>query len=279
MSLKQAISISRHLLSDALKLSGISIKNCFRSASTHFGFEEVDEDEKAKKVASVFTGVAEKYDLMNDAMSLGIHRLWKDYYIYQLNPNPNTEMLDIAGGTGDIAFRALRRIQKREGKGSVTVFDINQEMLEVGKHRAESSSEADLKRLKWIHGDAESMPFNENSFDLCTMAFGIRNCTHIDKVLTEAYRVLRPGGRFSCLEFSRITPSLKLFYDFYSFQIIPVMGQVIAGDYDSYRYLVESIRRFPDQEKFASMFRHAGFKDVGYENLTFGICAIHTGYK
>ncbi|CAG9535277.1 unnamed protein product [Cercopithifilaria johnstoni] len=250
-----------------------------RFATTHFGFQEVDEKEKSRKVHAVFTSVADKYDLMNDAMSMGIHRLWKDHFVRNLGLTANTSMVDVAGGTGDIAFRAVREIQSKKGTGSVTVCDINENMLKVGQQRAIDDLSVLKARLKWVCGDAEALPFDENSFDLYTIAFGIRNCTNIDKVLKEAYRVLRPGGKFACLEFSRINPLLKPFYDFYSFQIIPVMGQVIAGDFHSYCYLVESIRKFPHQDKYKQMIEEAGFKDVKYSNLSCGICAIHIGMK
>ncbi|EFO28459.1 ubiquinone biosynthesis methyltransferase [Loa loa] len=250
-----------------------------RSATTHFGFQEVDEKEKSRKVHAVFANVANKYDLMNDAMSLGIHRLWKDHFVANLGLTANTSLVDVAGGTGDIAFRAVREIQSRKGTGSVTVCDINENMLRVGQQRAIDDPSVLKARLKWVCGDAEALPFDENSFDIYTIAFGIRNCTSIDKVLREAYRVLRPGGKFACLEFSHINPLLKQFYDFYSFQIIPIMGQVIAGDFHSYRYLVESIRKFPDQDKYKRMIEEAGFKDAKYSNLSCGICAIHTGVK
>ncbi|EJW87319.1 ubiquinone/menaquinone biosynthesis methyltransferase ubiE [Wuchereria bancrofti] len=250
-----------------------------RFATTHFGFQEVDEKEKSKKVHAVFASVANKYDLMNDAMSLGIHRLWKDHFVANLGLTANTAMIDVAGGTGDIAFRAVRDIQSKKGKGSVTVCDINENMLKVGQQRAIADPSVLKARLKWVRGDAEALPFDENSFDVYTIAFGIRNCTNIDKVLREAYRVLRPGGKFACLEFSHINPLLKQFYDFYSFQIIPIMGQIIAGDFHSYRYLVESIRRFPDQDEYKRMIEEVGFKNANYRNLSCGICAIHTGVK
>ncbi|KAI1721261.1 ubiE/COQ5 methyltransferase family domain-containing protein [Ditylenchus destructor] len=234
-----------------------------QKASTHFGYEQVNEDEKQKKVHTVFANVAKKYDLMNDAMSVGIHRLWKDYYVEQLNLHKDAEMVDVAGGTGDIAFRALNAMKKLPvGRGNVTLVDINQNMIDVGKVRAEENANVDMKRLNWICANAETLPFPDNSFDFYTIAFGIRNCTHVDKVLCEAFRVLKPNGKFSCLEFSRINGTLKPFYDLYSFQIIPVMGQLLAGDYNSYKYLVESIRVFPDQETFAKMIQQAGFQKV-----------------
>ncbi|VDK85480.1 unnamed protein product [Litomosoides sigmodontis] len=259
-----------------LKLLGNST---VRFATTHFGFQEVDEKEKSKKVHAVFASVANKYDLMNDAMSMGIHRLWKDHFVRNLGLTANTSMIDVAGGTGDIAFRAMREMQYKKGTGSVTICDINENMLKVGQQRAIEDPSVLKARLKWVCGDAEALPFDSNSFDLYTIAFGIRNCTNIDKVLSEAYRVLRPGGKFACLEFSNINPLLKPFYDFYSFQIIPVMGQVIAGDFHSYRYLVESIRKFPNQDEYKRIIKEAGFKDTKYSNLSCGICAIHTGMK
>ncbi|TKR64090.1 hypothetical protein L596_024681 [Steinernema carpocapsae] len=242
-----SFQVLRHI-SEAAKRIGR--QTCSRTATTHFGFEEVDEKEKADKVHKVFANVAEKYDLMNDAMSMGVHRLWKDYYVQRIKPQPTTKMLDVAGGTGDIAFRALRKIQSKKGaSGNITVYDINQNMLDVGQKRAEADPTLDKSKLTWVCGDAEKLPFEDNSFDLYTIAFGIRNCTHVDKVIEEAYRVLRPNGRFAVLEFSQIEPFMRPFYDLYSFQVIPVMGQILASDYHSYKYLVESIRQFPDQRK------------------------------
>uniref|UniRef100_A0A7E4W620 2-methoxy-6-polyprenyl-1,4-benzoquinol methylase, mitochondrial n=1 Tax=Panagrellus redivivus TaxID=6233 RepID=A0A7E4W620_PANRE len=251
-----------------------------RSATTHFGYEQVPEEEKQKRVHTVFANVADKYDLMNDAMSVGVHRLWKDYYVQRAKPQPNSKVIDVGGGTGDIAFRMLKQMQRDpKGDGDITVFDINQNMLDVGQHRAESDPSVNLKKLSWVCGNAEALPFEDNQFDLYTIAFCIRNCTHVDKVIAEAYRVLKPNGKFTVLEFSQITPVLAPFYDLYSFQVIPVLGQVLASDYNSYKYLVESIRMFPNQEKFAEMIKDAGFTDVSYENLSLGICAIHTGVK
>ncbi|ETN68790.1 ubiquinone/menaquinone biosynthesis methyltransferase [Necator americanus] len=225
----------------------------FRTATTHFGNEQVDEVEKEKRVHHVFANVANKYDMMNDAMSLGIHRLWKDYYVGGLPLGPNSKVIDVAGGTGDIAFRLQRRIA--------------------------AGGKVDKSKLEWVCANAEQLPFDENSFDAYTISFGIRNCTHVDQVVREAFRVLKPGGVLAVLEFSAVKPLFRPLYDAYSFNVIPVMGQVLAGDYDSYKYLVESIRKFPNQEDFAAMIRSVGFDMVRYENLSFGICAIHKGTK
>ncbi|CAD5216839.1 unnamed protein product [Bursaphelenchus okinawaensis] len=250
-----------------------------RCSSTHFGFEKVPEEEKANRVHTVFVNVAEKYDLMNDAMSVGIHRLWKDYFVNQLDVRKDWRVVDVAGGTGDIAFRIARKMAATPGsKGDIVVCDINQKMLDVGQFRAEKDKTLPNK-FSWVCGDAEKLQFEDNFFDLYTIAFGIRNVTHVDKALEEAYRVLKPGGRFFCLEFSKVHAPLRPFYDLYSFNVIPRMGQLLANDYDSYKYLVESIRMFPDQEKFSEMIRTAGFKDITYQNLSFGVCAIHSGRK
>jgi demethylmenaquinone methyltransferase / 2-methoxy-6-polyprenyl-1,4-benzoquinol methylase len=242
--------------------------------TTHFGFQTIEEDAKAGMVHGVFTNVASKYDVMNDAMSLGIHRLWKDAMMDWLAPRSGQKLLDVAGGTGDIAFRFL----KRAPEAQVTVLDMTQGMLDEGGRRAEARQLAD--RLTWVCGDAMALPFEENSFDAYTISFGIRNVTRIDDALSEAYRVLRPGGRLMVLEFSRIpVPGLQWIYDKYSFNIIPPLGKMIANDRDSYQYLVESIRKFPDQEGFASMVRAAGFYQVKYRNLSMGVAALHSGWK
>ncbi|KAI8441779.1 hypothetical protein MSG28_005467 [Choristoneura fumiferana] len=263
-----------------------------KSKQTHFGFETVDEQEKWKKVHNVFETVAEKYDVMNDAMSLGIHRIWKDIFMQRLAPTHGTKLLDVAGGTGDISFRYINYLKNLgpapEGRpSSVTVCDINQAMLDVGRARAEKqgytgpgSGSSCGVHVSWVCGDAEALPAPSDSCTAYTIAFGIRNCTHVDKVLEEAYRVLSPGGRFMCLEFSHLpNDALQWAYDRYSFQVIPVLGQLIAGQWKPYQYLVESIRQFPNQEKFKSMIEDAGFRQVTYENLTFGVCAIHSGFK
>jgi demethylmenaquinone methyltransferase/2-methoxy-6-polyprenyl-1,4-benzoquinol methylase len=242
--------------------------------TTHFGFSEVAEGEKAGRVQGVFRSVASKYDVMNDAMSLGIHRLWKDAMMDWLAPRRGQRLLDVAGGTGDIAFRFLRRA----GSGHATVLDLTEPMLVEGRKRAEA--EAMAAQLDWVVGDAMALPFPDNSFDVYTISFGIRNVTRPEDALAEAYRVLRPGGRLMVLEFSQIpNEMMQQVYDLYSFHIIPRMGQVIAGDRESYQYLVESIRRFPDQERFLEMLRDAGFGNAKYRNLTMGVACLHSGWK
>ncbi|MCU0899979.1 MAG: bifunctional demethylmenaquinone methyltransferase/2-methoxy-6-polyprenyl-1,4-benzoquinol methylase UbiE [Cypionkella sp.] len=242
--------------------------------TTHFGYQTVPEGEKAGMVHGVFTRVASKYDIMNDLMSGGVHRLWKDAMMDWLAPRPGQRLLDVAGGTGDVAFRFLNRAP---GARAV-VCDMTESMLVAGRQRAEADSMAD--RLDWVVGDAMALPFEANSFDVYTISFGIRNVTRIADALSEAFRVLRPGGRLMVLEFSQIPNDLmQKAYDLYSFNVIPLMGQIVAGDRDSYQYLVESIRKFPDQETFASMIRQAGFEQVRYRNQTMGIAALHSGWK
>jgi demethylmenaquinone methyltransferase / 2-methoxy-6-polyprenyl-1,4-benzoquinol methylase len=242
--------------------------------TTHFGFRDVAEDDKASMVHGVFTNVASKYDIMNDVMSMGIHRLWKDALMDWLVPRDGQRLLDVAGGTGDVAFRFLGRAPG----ASATVLDMTESMLIEGQKRAEAAQMVD--KLDWIVGDAMALPFADNSFDRYTISFGIRNVTRIPDALAEAFRVLRPGGRLVVLEFSQLpNDGLQRLYDLYSFNVIPRMGQLIAGDRDSYQYLVESIRRFPDQETFADMIRAAGFEQVSYRNLSIGIAALHSGWK
>lgn len=242
--------------------------------TTHFGFAEVPEAEKAGRVQGVFNSVASKYDVMNDAMSFGIHRIWKDSMMDWLAPRPGTRLLDVAGGTGDIAFRYL----KRAGQAEAVVLDLTEPMLIEGRKRAEAEALSDS--LDWIVGDAMRLPFADNSFDTYTISFGIRNVTRPQEALDEAYRVLRPGGRLMVLEFSHIPNDLmQRAYDLYSFNVIPRMGQVIAGDRDSYQYLVESIRNFPDQESFLKMVQKAGFENTKYRNLTMGVACLHSGWK
>ncbi len=243
--------------------------------TTHFGFTEVPEGEKAGKVQGVFNSVASKYDVMNDAMSMGIHRVWKDAMMDWLAPRPGQRLLDVAGGTGDISFRFLKRAKH---SAHATVLDLTEPMLIEGRKRAEADAMQDS--LDWVVGDAMALPFADNTFDVYTISFGIRNVTRPQDALNEAYRVLRPGGRLMVLEFSQIpNDMMQKAYDLYSFNIIPRLGQAIAGDRDSYQYLVESIRRFPDQETFLDMVRKAGFANAKYRNMTMGVACLHSGWK
>lgn len=242
--------------------------------TTHFGFQTVPEEEKARRVHGVFSSVASRYDIMNDLMSAGVHRLWKDAMMDWLAPRPGQRLLDVAGGTGDIAFRFLRRAPG----ASAVVLDMTESMLAEGRKRAEAESLAE--RLDWVVGDAMALPFADASFDVYTISFGIRNVTRPEVALREAHRVLRRGGRLMVLEFSQLpTPGLQWLYDRYSFNVIPALGQIVTGDRQSYQYLVESIRRFPDQESFREMIEAAGFANVRYRNLTLGVAALHSGWK
>jgi demethylmenaquinone methyltransferase / 2-methoxy-6-polyprenyl-1,4-benzoquinol methylase len=235
-----------------------------------FGYEEVPPEEKERRVGAVFSGVAAKYDLMNDAMSGGMHRLWKDQFVRRVKPRPGEAILDMAGGTGDIAFRLAAR------GASVTVADINQE-IDVGIERA---MERGIDGLVWSRQNAEQLAYPARSFDAYTIAFGIRNVTHIDRALAEAHRVLKYGGRFFCLEFStNAWPGFRQAYDLYSHKLVPRIGAAIAGDADSYRYLVESIRRFPPMPEFERMIRVAGFARTRVEPILGGLVAIHSGWK
>jgi demethylmenaquinone methyltransferase/2-methoxy-6-polyprenyl-1,4-benzoquinol methylase len=240
-----------------------------------FGYEEVAPEEKTRRVGAVFTSVAKKYDIMNDAMSLGMHRGWKDRFVKRVKPQPGERILDMAGGTGDIAFRMADR------GADVTVADINQDMLDVGAERAlERDAAEDAGSLVFTCQNAEQVDFASNSFDAYTIVFGIRNVTFKDRALAEAYRVLRPGGRFFCMEFSTTQWSgFREIYDLYSVQIMPRMGQVIAGDSESYRYLVESIRKFPGAAEFEGMIKQAGFVNTKAEIILGGAVAIHSGWK
>lgn len=241
------------------------------SEQVSFGFEDVAPDEKTRRVGAVFSGVAEKYDVMNDAMSGGMHRLWKDSFVRRVKPQPGEAVLDMAGGTGDIAFRLAAR------GAEVTVADINQDMLDVGIERA---VERGIAGLVWSRQDAEKLSYPSRTFDAYTIAFGIRNVTHIDRALAEAHRVLKYGGRFYCLEFSTNEwPGFKQAYDAYSHKVVPRIGKMIAGDEDSYRYLVESIRRFPAMPEFEAMIRRAGFVRTKVEPILGGLVAIHSGWK
>jgi demethylmenaquinone methyltransferase/2-methoxy-6-polyprenyl-1,4-benzoquinol methylase len=242
--------------------------------TTHFGFTDIPESEKAGRVQGVFGSVASKYDIMNDVMSVGIHRVWKDAMMDWLAPRPGTKLLDVAGGTGDVSFRYLARA----GHAHATVLDLTEPMLVEGRKRAEASALSDS--LDWVVGDAMALPFAANTFDVYTISFGIRNVTRPQEALNEAYRVLKPGGRLMVLEFSQIPNAMmQKAYDLYSFNIIPRMGQLIANDRDSYQYLVESIRKFPDQDTFLGMVRKAGFEQASYRNLSMGIACLHSGWK
>ena len=243
---------------------------------TSFGFRSVETGERQGLVNAVFSRVADRYDLMNDLMSGGMHRLWKADMINWLAPSPaaRQDMLDVAGGTGDIARRFL---DAGHARSAAVICDISAEMLEAGRTKLGARYG---ERLGFVRGNAETLPFPDRSFDVFTIAFGIRNVTHIEAALSEAFRVLKRGGRFMCLEFSAVqTPMLDTLYDAWSFRVIPRLGEWVAGDADSYRYLVESIRKFPDQERFAGMVRAAGFERVQYRNLTGGIAALHSGWR
>jgi demethylmenaquinone methyltransferase/2-methoxy-6-polyprenyl-1,4-benzoquinol methylase len=236
-----------------------------------FGYEEVSPEEKTRRVGAVFSSVARKYDVMNDAMSAGLHRLWKDKFVRRVKPRPGESILDMAGGTGDIAFRMARH------GALVTVSDINEDMLAVGMDRAAKKA---IQGLTWSPQNAETLTFADRAFDAYTIAFGIRNVTRIEAALAEAHRVLKFGGRFFCLEFSTTEwPGFKEAYDAYSHHLVPKLGQMIAGDAESYRYLVESIRRFPPMPRFEAMIREAGFTRTRVEPILGGLVAIHSGWK
>jgi len=246
---------------------------------THFGFKNVNREEKAGLVKEIFSGVAKKYDLMNDLMSVGVHRIWKNKMVEEVVASgDNIKCIDVAGGTGDIAFRIAKKMHKENVQCAIDVVDINQEMLDVGKSRA-----VDLNLfsdLKFTCCDGEKLSFADETFDFFTIAFGIRNFTNIDKALLEAHRVLKPGGKFICLEFSKVNDYfLQKIYDIYSFKMIPTIGEIVLKDRASYQYLVESIRKFPAQDEFKKMITTAGFKNASYKNLSFGAAAIHTGIK
>lgn len=243
--------------------------------STQFGTRDVTPDEKTGLVRDVFDSVADQYDVMNDVMSGGVHRLWKNHLIRRIRPKAGLHYLDVAGGTGDIAFRIGEKVQNN---AKITLCDLNWDMLRVGRDRAINKGQ--LNDYDWITGNAETLPLEDNSVDVYTIAFGLRNVTRIDDALAEAYRVLKPGGRFYCLEFSHVeNPAFAALYDKFSFNIIPKMGELIAKDRESYQYLVESIRKFPTQENLRNRLSKAGFAKTSYENLTFGIAAIHFGFK
>lgn len=243
------------------------------SKKTHFGFKQVDVDSKSQLVKEIFSNVASKYDLMNDLMSFGIHRNWKNKMVEKINLSRNCKIIDVAGGTADIAMRILKKPNSSNLNCNIDVVDINQEMLGVGKQRA---IDANLfSQLKFTCGDGENLPFMDKQFDFYTIAFGIRNFTNIQKGLNEAKRVLKDGGKFICLEFSKVEDYfLQKIYDQYSFKIIPKIGEIILKDRNSYQYLVESIRKFPEQNQFKKMLEDAGFSNISYQNLNFGIVTI-----
>lgn len=274
--------------------------------STQFGEKHVSPEEKTALVRGVFDSVADNYDIMNDLMSGGVHRLWKDHLIRKIRPKAGLSYLDVAGGTGDIAFRILNKITPQAGKlatadiaksekadmsarpqnsagvlhgeTKITLCDLNWDMLRVGRDRAEDNGW--LNDFEWITGNAEFLPIPDNTYDVYTISFGLRNVTHIDKGLAEAYRVLKPGGRFYCLEFSKVeNPLISKLYDGFSFGVIPKIGEIVAKDRESYQYLIESIRKFPSQRQLAQRMEDAGFSSVSFENLSFGVSAIHSGVK
>ncbi len=243
--------------------------------SEWFGYRRVAPEEKTSKVIEVFSSVAEKYDLMNDLMSAGMHRLWKDHFVAIMRPRVGEAILDVAGGTGDIARRCLNATK---GAANVTVCDLNPDMLRVG--RTKTVDTGWLSGVTWVTGNAEALPFADDSFDLVCISFGLRNVTRIDAALHEFFRVLKPGGRFYCMEFSPgVIAPLKKAYDLYSFTLLPWLGEKVAQDRESYQYLAESIRQFPPQDELATRMKQAGFENVRWHNLMGGITVIHSGWK
>jgi demethylmenaquinone methyltransferase/2-methoxy-6-polyprenyl-1,4-benzoquinol methylase len=242
--------------------------------TTHFGFRRVPTQEKARKVTQVFDSVASRYDLMNDLMSFGIHRLWKRFTVELSAVREGQRVLDLAGGTGDLAAQLARRIGP---EGKVVVADINAAMLAIGRERLVNRGL--VGNLRYVQADAERLPFPEDHFDCVTIAFGLRNVTHKERALRAMWQVLKPGGRLLVLEFSQVIPTLRPLYDLYSFKALPLMGKLAAGDAESYRYLAESIRMHPDQETLKAMMQEAGFERCDYFNLTAGVAALHRGWK
>jgi len=243
--------------------------------TTHFGYEQVPVDEKVNKVADVFHSVADKYDLMNDLMSAGVHRLWKRYTIETSGAKKGDTILDLAGGTGDLAIKFTRIVGP---EGLVTLSDINGSMLENGRERLTNMGIAG--NIEYVEANAESLPFDDNKYNIVTMAFGLRNVTDKEAALKSIYRVLKPGGKLMVLEFSKpVVPGLGTIYDQYSFKLLPLIGKLVANDEESYRYLAESIRMHPDQDTLKGMFEDAGFERCSYHNMTGGVVALHIGYK
>jgi demethylmenaquinone methyltransferase/2-methoxy-6-polyprenyl-1,4-benzoquinol methylase len=246
--------------------------------TTDFGYDRVPLEAKAGAVGKVFDSVAPRYDLMNDLMSGGLHRLWKAALIDRLRPRPGMSLADLAGGTGDVAFRFFDRLGEEPGRAGAVIVDRNPSMLAIAQDRAVDRGL--LRGLGLVCADAASLPFPSGAFDGCTIAFGLRNVTRRRDALAEARRILRPGGHFLCLEFSPgVLPLLRPLYDLYSFRVLPALGQAVAGDAESYRYLAESIRRFPDQETLAAEMREEGFDNVTWRNLSAGIVALHSGWR
>ena len=242
---------------------------------TDFGFSRVKSKDKSNLVKKIFENVSGRYDLMNDFMSLGIHRVWKKSMLDWLAPRRGQSLIDVAGGTGDIAFNFIKRAKTG---ANATILDLTESMMIEGKKKPIDLPEE--SQINWVCGDAMRMPFNNNTFDVYTISFGIRNVTNISKTLSEAYRVLKPGGRLMILEFSSVNNDLiSWIYDKYSFNIIPKLGEFVSNDRESYQYLVESIRKFPNQEKFSEMIINEGFRKVKYRDLTFGIAALHSAWK
>lgn len=245
------------------------------STQTHFGYQRVAVEDKVNKVADVFHSVASKYDVMNDLMSFGVHRLWKRYTIEMSGVRAGHKVLDVAGGTGDLASKFSRLVGQR---GEVVLADINASMLQQGRSRL--VEQGVVGNVNYVQGNAENLPFADNYFDCITIAFGLRNVTHIDRALASMHRILKPGGRLLVLEFSKpVTPGLSPVYDIYSFNVLPLMGKLIADDSESYKYLAESIRMHPDQDTLKQMMEQAGFERCDYHNLTGGIVALHRGFK
>jgi|UniRef100_A0A7S4G857 ubiquinone/menaquinone biosynthesis methyltransferase len=278
--------VKRHYTS----LDAETSANSSAQSTTHFGYKEVPVEEKASMVASVFHSVADNYDIMNDVLSMGTHRLWKNSFVSMADPQLECQYLDVAGGTGDIAFRLLDALQEKamdrikpvEKTAQVTVLDINSSMLKVGEDRARQRYPTlhPAVSLRFIEGDAQKLPIEDATIDMYTIAFGIRNVTDIPKALRDAHRVLKPGGRFLCLEFSKVqNPVLSPLYHMYNHNLLPVVGHVVASDWGSYQYLAESIDRFPSQERFQQMLEEAGFQNVTYTNFAEGIVAVHDGWK
>lgn len=263
------------------KTATLRKSNAANPESEWFGFRRVRAEEKTGMVQGVFASVAGHYDLMNDLMSGGLHRLWKDHLVRLMNPKPGQHLLDVAGGTGDVALRCWKRTQ---GQADITVCDLNPEMLKVGRAKAIDhgilNGRKDIHPIKWVEGNAEELPISSRSIDTYSIAFGLRNVTRIDKALKEAARVLKPGGRFFCMEFSPgVTPALKPIYEQYCLHVLPWIGEHVAQDRDAYRYLAESILRFPPQRELADRMEKAGLAQAKWSNLTGGIAVIHSGWK